>query len=470
MNRLSVRLVLAFALVIAVTAGVVAVLADQRAADAFRWYSSYTGAQPTELIDTLVVYWEAHGTWEGIEASLHTWERTDFRHMPMMRFRPGFSFPEAISPVIVLTDAKGQVLYDGSGHRQRRALTLDEQSAAQAIAVDGRVVGSLVVALPMSTAVPGPLEQRFLDRMRNVLVTASLLAGGFGLLLAFRMSQSLSAPLQKLASAARTVAAGDLSRRVDVSGSAEVAAVSTAFNEMAADLQEAETLRQNLMADVAHELRTPLTVLRGNLQAMLEGIYPADPREIQVLHDETQLLSRLVDDVRELALADAGRLSMDLRRTQLADVLLAARSSLLPAAEARGIALAAQIPQDLPSVWADPDRVTQVLHNLLANALRYTPEGGLVTISAWRAENGVQLVVRDSGEGIPAEHLDRIFDRFWRADPARARDERAKGSTGLGLSIARSLVEAQGGRIWAESEPGHGSAFHFTLPLAGDTS
>ena len=159
MNRLSVRLVLAFSLVIAVTAGVVAVLADQRAADAFRWYSSYTGAQPTELLETLAAYWEVHNTWEGVEASLHTWERIDFPHMPMMRLRPGFRFPEAVAPVIVLTDATGQVLYDGSGHRARRQMTLDEESAAQTISVDGQVVGSLVVALPMQSAVPGPLAK-----------------------------------------------------------------------------------------------------------------------------------------------------------------------------------------------------------------------------------------------------------------------------------------------------------------------
>jgi len=361
-------------------------------------------------------------------------------------------------------DAQGLVLYDGSTHRPLRWMSADEQSDAQAILVGGQVVGHLVVAMPMRGAVPGPLEQRFLDRMHGLLITASVVAGALGLVLALTLSRSLSAPLQRLAVAARTVAGGDLSHRVAAGGSAEVAEVSTAFNEMAEGLQKAETLRQNLMADVAHELRTPLTVLRGNLQAILEGVFPADRRELQVLFDETQLLSRLVDDVRELALADAGRLSMDLRATDIGQVIRASMDSLQPRAAAQGVNLEVHVPDDLPLAWADADRVAQVLSNLLTNALRYTPSAGKITVAAQATAEGIEVMVRDTGEGIAPDDLPHIFDRFWRQDSARRRDERSQGGSGLGLSIARSLIKAQGGRIWAESSPGQGATFRFVLP------
>ncbi len=467
MNRLWVRLGLSFTLVVVVTTGVVAVLANRTASDAFRLYASYAGASPAELVESLAALYRRQGTWHGVETVLAgEWPR-----MPMagwvMSGRRGFTFPEGSQSQIVLADARGHVLFDFPRSRSERHLTYDEQVAAEDIVVDGELVGRLVVALPTQSAIPGPLEERFFERLRQLLLAGGLVAGTIGLLLGLGFSHSLSAPLQRLAAAARAVAAGDLSHRVAVQGSAELAEVSRAFNDMAAELQQAEQLRQNLMADVAHELRTPLTVLRGNLQAILEDVYPANKREIGVLYDETQLLSRLVDDVRELALADSGRLQMNLQAIDLKKTLSAACESLTPSVRARDVSLTLQVPEGLPAVLADPDRVAQVLYNLLVNALQHTPPGGTITVTACRVDGGAEVVVSDTGEGIAPEHLPHVFDRFWRSDPARSRDERQGGSTGLGLSIARSLVNAQGGRIWVDSEPGGGAVFHFTLPLNG---
>jgi signal transduction histidine kinase len=321
MNRLWVRLVLAFTLVVVVTTGVVAVLANRTASDAFRLYASYSGAPPADLVESLAAYYQRQGNWYGVEAVLGG----EWHKMPMAGWpapgRRGFIFPEGSQSQIVLADAGGHVLFDFTRPRSDRYLTYDEQVAAEDIVVDGELVGRLVVALPVQSATPGPLEQRFFERLRQLLLAGGLVAGAIGLLLGLGFSHSLSAPLQRLAMAARAVAAGDLSHRVAVQGSAELAEVSLAFNDMAAELQQAEQLRQNLMADVAHELRTPLTVLRGNLQAILEGVYPATKRELGVLYDETQVLSRLVDDVRELALADAGRLQMNLQPVDLRKTL-----------------------------------------------------------------------------------------------------------------------------------------------------
>jgi two-component system OmpR family sensor kinase/two-component system sensor histidine kinase BaeS len=283
-------------------------------------------------------------------------------------------------------------------------------------------------------------------------------------------SRSLTAPLQRLAGAARAVASRDFSRRVEVEGSAEVAEVAQAFNEMAAALARSEAQRQNMVADVAHELRTPLSVVQGNLRAILDDVYPLDKAEISRLYDETRLLSRLVDDLRELALADAGQLRLNLQPTDVAQVIRATAENLSLAVEAQGVTLAVELADGLPTVRADPDRLAQVLRNLLVNALRHTPPDGLVTVAALAASGAVEVSVADTGEGIAAKDLPYVFDRFWRADRVRARsggrDGRWQGGLGLGLSVAQSLVEAQSGRIWAESEKGQGSTFRFTLPLA----
>jgi len=186
------------------------------------------------------------------------------------------------------------------------------------------------------------------------------------------------------------------------------------------------------------------------------------------LYDQTRLLSRLVEDLRELALADAGQLHMNLQPTDVGRVLHGTREHLAPVAEARQVQLTVTTPDNLPLVQADQDRVAQVLHNLLSNALRYTPAGGSVNITAAPTDEGVEIAVSDTGQGIPPEDLPHIFDRFWRANRSRARDEHEMGGSGLGLSIAQSLIKAQGGRIWAESTRGQGSTFRFVLPVTSN--
>jgi two-component system OmpR family sensor kinase/two-component system sensor histidine kinase BaeS len=366
---------------------------------------------------------------------------------------------------IVLADIQGTVVYDSSEGHSHRELTSDEEAAARNILVDDEVVGRLVVALPMHQAELGPLERGYLTGLQRWLVFGAPVAAAVGLLLGLAFSRSLTAPLQRLATAARSVATGDFSRRIPVGGSAEVAEVSKAFNEMSEALEKAEEQRQNMVADVAHELRTPLSVIQGNLRAMLDGVYPMDKNEVSRVYDQTLLLSRLVGDLRELALADTGQLSLNLQATDVYEVVRTTTESISQSAREQGVSLTTQVPDHLPAVQADPDRLGQVLHNLLANALQHTPSGGSVMVAASAAGDAVEIAVADTGEGIAQEALPHIFDRFWRADPSRARDDWRAGGAGLGLSIAHSLVEAHGGRIWAESTTGEGTTFRFTLPL-----
>jgi two-component system OmpR family sensor kinase len=328
----------------------------------------------------------------------------------------------------------------------------------------------LLLFFPFTSPIGG-LEQQFLDRVEQILLVGTSLAVSLIVVVGALLSRRLNAPLRRLAAAAQAVAAGQLGQPVEVGGSAEIAQVGQAFNDMTSALKEAETLRQNLMADVAHELRTPLSVLQGNLWAILNDTYALEKAEISRLYDDTRLLSRLVEDLRELALADAGELYLELRPADVAQVLRHTVDTLALAAEVQEVNLTAQLPDGLPSVQADSDRVAQVLRNLLVNALRHTPPGGSVTATAALRDRTVEIAIADTGEGIAAEDLPHVFDRFWRADPARARstvggEERLAGGTGLGLSVAQSLVKAQGGRIWAESRPGEGTVFRFILPLA----
>lgn len=312
---------------------------------------------------------------------------------------------------------------------------------------------------PPGSPPPRSAEDRFLDRLYVTLIFAALAAGGIGMVLGVGISRTIAAPLAGLSNAAHDFAARKWDRRVVVQGTDEVADVARAFNSMADALQRGEILRRNLMADIAHELRTPLTVMQGNLRALLDGIYPLDMREVATLYDETRLLSRLVADLRELALAEAGQLPLNMQTVELRPALSSSIEKFALVAEAQETTIEfADTP--MPNVYADPDRLVQVMHNLVGNALRYTA-GGKVTVSTGLMDNLVRIRVTDTGTGIAPEDLPHIFDRFYRGD-----DSRAGSNTGLGLAIAKTWVEAMGGTIGVESNAGTGSTFWFTLQLA----
>ena len=309
---------------------------------------------------------------------------------------------------------------------------------------------------PLAGTPPRTPEELFLDHLYITLMIAALAAGGIGTALGLGISRTIAAPLAGLASAAHDFAAHKWDRRVTVQGADEVADVARAFNSMADALQRAEVLRRNLMADIAHELRTPLTVMQGNLRALLDGVYPLEMREVATLYDETCLLSRLVADLRELALVEAGQLPLNLQSVELKSTLSSSVEQFALAAEAQDTRI--EITETpTPSVNADPDRLVQVIHNLLGNALRYTP-GGRISIVTEPLTNLVRIRITDTGSGIAPDDLPHLFDRFYRGD-----DSRSGSNTGLGLAIAKAWVEAMGGNIGVESNAGEGSSFWFTL-------
>jgi signal transduction histidine kinase len=447
MNRLWVRLSLAFVFVAVISALAVAVLATSVASNQFQQYVARRDAlSQSGLLDSLSAFYEATGDWNGVEQVF-----AQYGGRGQGRGRPP----------LLLAEASGNIIYDERNQRVGAALSDSERSSALSVELNGATVGYLLLGAQGR----GPLatnEQDFLDQLQHTLLIAALVAAGLGIAIGLVISRTVSRPLAQLARAARAFAAHNWDQRVQVGGTEEVAEVSFAFNDMADSLQQAETLRRNLMADVAHELRTPLTVLQGNLRAMLDGVYPLERSEIATLYDETRLLNRLVDDLRELALAEAGQLKLNRQSIDLAAIIGSTVSNFMPVAEERDLTLNTELDR-ATAVHADPDRVAQVLRNLIANALWHTPPQGKITVETKVIDRMVRVCVADTGEGIAAEDLSHVFDRFYRSDKSRTRHT---GGSGLGLAIAKSLVEAMSGQIGVESKLGQGSHFWFTLPLA----
>jgi signal transduction histidine kinase len=300
-------------------------------------------------------------------------------------------------------------------------------------------------------------------QMRTALSTFLIASSIISLALGVWFSRSLTAPLSELETAAGAIEAQDLSYRVPAHGSQELQAVATAFNQMAEQLERAETLRRNLLVDVAHELRGPLHLLQGNLQAVLDDVYPLSKEEIARLFDQTCHLTRLVNDLHELAQAEADRISLYKQPTDPAVLVKETADLFRPELEAHDISLRVELLGALPTLAIDAARIRQVVHNLLSNALRHTPPGGQITVTVEQERNRLHICVHDSGDGIKAEHLPYVFDRFYRTDRGRSRE---KGGTGLGLAIVKAIVEAHDGEVTVASPgPGQGSTFSVHLPL-----
>lgn len=277
------------------------------------------------------------------------------------------------------------------------------------------------------------------------------------------ISRMLSAPIADLAKSAQAIGHGNLQAKVNVKGSQEIREVATAFNQMAADLQRSRKLRDTLMADVSHELRTPLTVLAGNLRAALDRVYDLDEAEIANLYGQTNHLIRLVNDLHELAQAAAHQLPLNLQPTAIPQLVSEAIQTFEALAKEQGVVLSSQLAPQLPLVLLDHDRILQVLHNLVSNALRHTSTGGSITVIAEANEQELLLLVVDTGEGIDPEHLENIFDRFYRVDLSRSR---ATGGTGLGLAIVKAIIEMHGGGVTVFSAGrGQGTSFKLWLPI-----
>ncbi len=447
MRSLSYKLILAFLIVSLSGTALLAVLAGRLTVSEFGDF--IIDQRRDDLAQTLGEEYQQQGSWMNIEG------RPPFAGRPpggMRDFGPGGRF--------TLVDADGHVVLPGGGHAHGKKIPQPELANGTPILVEGQVVGTLLgSAGPLRFTNPAGLE--FVGRVNRTLILSALGATAVALLLGVTLARTLTRPLRELTAATRAVAAGDLSRRVQVPSRDELGDLASAFNQMTIELTHARNLRQQMTADIAHELRTPISVILGHVDALDEGVLPPTEETFRILREETTRLERLVDDLRTLSQADAGELSLLPRRVAPEALVRRAAAAHEPLARSKQITLRLEVDPEAPQIMVDPDRLAQVLDNLLANALRHTPERGEIALLAVGTPEGVEILIQDTGPGIPEEDLDRVFDRFYRPETSRSR---SSGGSGLGLAIAKSIVQAHGGDIRAERAPSGGTAIVVRLP------
>lgn len=454
---LRVRLTLAFVLVVLVAILSMVAFMLIGTGRQVRQYMLRGGMVGQEaLVNRLEAYYNRQGSWTGIDSFLLA-GGAGIGHGPggMMRQRLQLAVPG------------GQLIFDSDNLDPPGSL-LPPVQLQQGIELQdrqGSTVGILIVNGGMSVGSQDVTP--LLSRLNSAAFQAALVGGGLALLLGLILAGSLLRPIRLLTGAAERMTHGNLDQRVPVRGEDELASLGRAFNTMTDSLKQSEERRRAMTADIAHELRTPLSVQRAQLEALQDGIYPLTAENLQPALEQNILLTRLVEDLRTLALADAGELRLETVPVQIGELTERLVGRFRASAETRKIDLRLSVSPagSCSTVEGDPLRLEQILNNLISNALRHTPEGGRVSVETLCLQDRVEVRVRDTGPGIPPETLTHIFERFYRSDRARSREE---GGTGLGLAIARQLALAHGGDIMAANDPGGGALFVLSLPVSGN--
>jgi two-component system OmpR family sensor kinase/two-component system sensor histidine kinase BaeS len=387
-------------------------------------------------------YYLGRGSWDGVEALAQgeDWEN-----------------------LVVVVDADNRIVLDGGrvdtprvGQPYTGPTAFPERVTLE-LRANGQPIGAAIV----------DVSQRldlfdFVVSLLTPVGFVSIFLAALTLLIGVLLARRFINPLADVIAAAQAVAGGDLATRVEVRGPGDLRALTDSFNHMADALQRSDRERRAMLTDIAHELRTPLTVMRGKLEGFIDGVYPVNETAIAPVLEETYKLERLVEDLRLLTLAEARQLHLDLRPTNLGELAARAINLFDAQAKEKRLTLTLDAPPDIPNVNADGQRVSQVIGNLLSNALRYVPDGGAIHVAVRREANVASFTVSDTGPGVAEADLPHLFDRFWRGEKSRAR---ASGGAGLGLAIAKQLIEAQGGTITARNRPEGGLSVSFTLPF-----
>lgn len=445
---MSLKIKLTFAFLLASLTGIVLV-ALLAGVVTRREFGNFVDAQNRTLIlERLTTIYEENGGWPAVG-------RGNPRPMQQGEFNGRFYF---------VADANGRVVIPGGGMRPNELVPPEVLRRGEAIMVEEEQIGTLLL---MPQAGRGPALDEFSQRVNGILLIAALGATAVSLILGFFIIRSLTRPIQEITTATQKVAAGDLTQTVPVHSHDELGKLAASFNQMSSQLFRSREQRRQMTADIAHELRTPLSIILGHAEALSDGVLPATQETFDVFYDEAKRLDRMIADLRTLSLADAGELIITPRLVAPSDLLVRTAAAYAAHAQQKNIAIDMHPHADLPQVFVDPDRFAQVLDNLLGNALRLTPQNGRIQLSALPKNNYVELHIQDSGPGLSPAEAEHIFDRFYRADKSRQRQE--EGGSGLGLAIAKSIVVAHNGRIHVESQPGQGATFIIELPLSAST-
>jgi signal transduction histidine kinase len=441
--RLATKILLAFGLLLLITLAAVVFFTYRTAGREVRGALSQFEMMPNNMLAReLAAYYSANRSWQGAESVL-------FFPRPM---------PGGRNTRLLIIDADGRVVVDTGGDLVGQTFSPPPGTAVVAIQAGEETVGNLV-AYGES---PGGPEESLLRGVNRVLILTAFTAGAVGLAIALLLSRNLTSPLRHLSAAMQRFARGERNLSLPPPANDEVGDLTRTFDGMMSDLERQEKMRKEMTADIAHELRTPLSVIRANLDALADGVYPLTKENLAPIRESTDLLDRLIEDLRTLELADAGRLTLEKTEVDIAGLLQRAAARFSPRAEARSQKVESLPAGNLPPVNADLQRLEQILGILVDNALRHTPDGGAVRLGAQAEESTVLITVDDSGPGIPPEAMERIFERFYRLDSGRSRVE---GGSGLGLAIGRKLAEAHGGSLTAENRSDGGARFTLRLPV-----
>lgn len=458
------KLVLAF-LIVSVTGAVLTTLFARWAT--FREFDSLVLEQAqNNFLTSATAYYQMYGSWRGVREYFHR-----LAQAPAPQPQPGQQPlpPEdrnrlgqlARSYVFALADQDGYIVMPAGPYRLGRYIPTDELAEGIEIEMDGQIVGTALV-----TGDPPPLAQRevrYLMRTNRASLYAALAAILIALFLGVFLARRLMRPVRELTTATRAMAQGNLEQQVPVRSQDELGELAASFNQMSADLARANELRRQMTADIAHDLRTPLSVIAGYAEGLRDGVLSPTAETFQTVHTEAEHLSRLVEDLRTLSLADAGELTLIRQVMHPQELIERTAAAHLPQAQQLEIDLQVTAEANVPTVNVDPERMAQVLGNLVSNAFRYTPAGGRISLAAAQRGNKALLTIQDNGAGIAPDRLRRIFERFYRGDEARQAHE---GESGLGLAIAKSLVELHGGMISVASTLGKGTTFTIALPVS----
>ncbi len=464
---LSRKLALAFLLVAVTAAALVALFIRLTSAD--RLNELILEQQRADFAAMVTDYYQQTGSLAGLNDFL--------RQIDLARQQPQPPQPNPVNPLPPLperrnlfgfADAQGIVIVPLAQQFQIGQRVPPEVLARnESLEVDGVFLGT-ILSLPLRVDLT-PQEQAYLERTNQALTLAALGAAFLALIVGLLLARSLTRPLRALTAATEKMAGGELEQQVPVTTKDEIGELAESFNRMSREVARANMLRKQMTADIAHDLRTPLTVIAGYVESIRDGDLAPTPKRLDTIYTEIERLQRLVEDLRLLAVTDAGELRLNLQPLDVKSLLDEMAAAYALAAEQKRVTLRVEsdsaLSEDkgLPAVSGDESRLGQVLGNLITNALRYTPAGGQVILRAARDKEAVVLSVEDTGPGIPAENLPHIFQRFYRADKSRADED---GASGLGLAIAKALVEAHGGEIWAESEVGKGTKISLALPIS----
>jgi signal transduction histidine kinase len=447
------RLLGSFFLIILIALGTVAIVTRYTTEQEVQTFLGHGGQVGLEnLANALRSYYATNQTWEGVDAQL----RGNQGRGQGIRASANVFWGEH-----TLADPSGVVLLGPSAADIGTVLSREVLDQSIPLEVSGAVVGYLVPEGGI-LQLPDNFEELLIERVNRATLLAALVSGGLAILLSLLFAALILRPVRSLTHAAQNMANGDFSQRVKVREGGELGTLGETFNQMSESLQEAESLRKALTADIAHELRNPLAIQRAHLEALQDGVFPLNRENLDLVVEQNQQLTRLVDDLRTLALADAGELALNKRPINLTDICRETAARFEPQAALKKVTLVSNCVEGPLYAIADKERLQQIHDNLMQNALRYSPEGGWIVLTLSQQEKWGVFTLHNNGPQIPQEALGHLFERFYRGDKAR---DRASGGTGLGLAIARKLAEAHGGTLTGANHPDGGVVFTLSLPL-----